>query len=101
MNPQAPASTTKSSNILSSFSVTNMRALLHTEVSPSMIHWFGMSFVVVILLWLVTYVTTKLNLKRTNCLSIQSYYNEIERKNDKFLYIIYNIIIHLFIMSYT
>jgi hypothetical protein len=32
---------------------------------------------------------------------IQSYYNEIERKNEKFLYIIYNIIIHLFIMSYT
>jgi hypothetical protein len=35
-----------------------------------------MAFVVVILLWLITYVTTKLNLNRTNCMSIQSYYDE-------------------------
>ena len=76
MDPQPPASTKNSLNILSNFSVNNMRAMLHTTVSPSMIHWFGMAFVVVILLWLITYVTTKLNLNRTNCLSIQSYYNE-------------------------
>ena len=77
--PQSSAASSPS--ILSKFSVTNMRALLHTSVSPSAIHWFGMSFVVVILLWLITYVTTKLNLKRTNCLSIQSYYNEPTKIN--------------------
>ena len=76
---QPPAASSPS--ILSNFSVTNMRALLHTSISPSAIHWFGMSFVVVILLWLITYVTTKLNLKRTNCLSIQSYYNEPTKIN--------------------
>jgi hypothetical protein len=71
-----PTSTTNSLNILSNFSVKNMRDVLHSNVSPTAIHWFGMTFVVVILLWLITYVTTKLNLNRTNCLSIQSYYNE-------------------------
>jgi hypothetical protein len=30
--------------------------------TPMAIHWFGMSFVVVVLLWLITYVTTKINL---------------------------------------
>ena len=74
--PPPQSSTASSPSILSNLSVTNMRALLHTSISPSAIHWFGMSFVVVILLWLITYVTTKLNLNRTNCLSIQSYYNE-------------------------
>jgi hypothetical protein len=76
MNPQSSAPKTNSLNILSNLSVKNMREMLHTTISPVAIHWFGMSFVVVILLWLITYVTTKLNLNRTNCLSIQSYYNE-------------------------
>ncbi len=71
-----PTPNTNSLNILSNFSAKNMREMLHSSVSPTAIHWFGMVFVVVILLWLITYVTTKLNLKRTNCLSIQSYYNE-------------------------
>ena len=74
MNPSTP--NTNSLNILSNFSVKNMRDMLHSSVSPTAIHWFGMTFVVVILLWLITYVTTKLNLNRTNCVSIQSYYNE-------------------------
>ena len=76
MNPSPPTSTTNSLNILSNFSVKNMRDLLHSDISPTAIHWFGMAFVVVILLWLITYVTTKLNLNRTNCMSIQSYYDE-------------------------
>ena len=71
-----PTTNTNSLNILSNFSAKNMRDMLHTSVSPTAIHWFGMAFVVVILLWLITYVTTKLNLQRTNCMSIQSYYNE-------------------------
>ena len=45
---------TKSLNILSNFSAKNMRDMLHTSVSPTAIHWFGMAFVVVILLWLIT-----------------------------------------------
>jgi hypothetical protein len=76
MSTSAPTNTTKSLNILSNFSAKNIRDMLHTNVSPTAIHWFGMAFVVVILLWLITYVTTKLNLKRTNCMSIESYYNE-------------------------
>ena len=74
MNPAS--SNTNSTNILSNLSAENMRKMLHTTLSPVAIHWFGMSFVVVILLWLITYVTTKLNLNKTNCNSIQSYYNE-------------------------
>ena len=47
MSQTGPQSSAASSpSILSNFSVKNMRALLHTSVSPSAIHWFGMSFVV-------------------------------------------------------
>ena len=35
--------------------------------SPVAIHWFGISFVIVILLWVITYITAKLNLDNTNC----------------------------------
>lgn len=35
--------------------------------SPVAIHWFGISFVIVILLWVITYITAKLNLETTNC----------------------------------
>ena len=35
--------------------------------SPVAIHWFGISFVIVILLWVITYITAKLNLDTTNC----------------------------------
>lgn len=35
--------------------------------SPVAIHWFGISFVIVILLWVITYITAKLNLDKTNC----------------------------------
>ena len=35
--------------------------------SPVAIHWFGISFIIVILLWVITYITAKLNLDNTNC----------------------------------
>jgi hypothetical protein len=35
--------------------------------SPVAIHWFGISFVIVILLWVITYITAKLNLEKVNC----------------------------------
>ena len=35
--------------------------------SPVAIHWFGISFVIVILLWVITYITAKLNLGSVNC----------------------------------
>ena len=35
--------------------------------SPVAIHWFGISFIIVILLWVITYITAKLNLDTTNC----------------------------------
>ena len=44
-----------------------IRKVLTSKVSPTAIHWFGMSFVIVVLLWLITYVTTKINLGKTNC----------------------------------
>ena len=44
-----------------------IRKVLTSRVSPTAIHWFGMSFVIVVLLWLITYVTTKINLGKTNC----------------------------------
>jgi hypothetical protein len=34
---------------------------------PVAIHWFGISFVIVILLWVITYITAKLNLDKVNC----------------------------------
>jgi|LauGreDrversion4_2_1035121.scaffolds.fasta_scaffold34524_1 hypothetical protein len=37
---------------------------------PVAIHWFGISFVIVILLWVITYITAKLNLDGTNCFVI-------------------------------
>jgi hypothetical protein len=44
-----------------------IRNVLTSQVSPTAIHWFGMSFVIVVILWLITYVTTKINLGKTNC----------------------------------
>jgi hypothetical protein len=38
--------------------------------SPVAIHWFGISFVIVILLWVITYITAKLNLDTSNCTTI-------------------------------
>ena len=40
--------------------------------SPVAIHWFGISFVIVILLWVITYITAKLNLDNTNCTTISN-----------------------------
>jgi hypothetical protein len=34
------------------------------------IHWFGISFVIVILLWVITYITAKLKLDSVNCTNI-------------------------------
>lgn len=44
-----------------------IRNVLTSQVTPNAIHWFGMSFVVVVILWLITYITTKINLGKTNC----------------------------------
>ena len=48
-----------------------IRNALTSQVTPMAIHWFGMAFVIVVLLWLITYVTTKINLGKTNCDVIQ------------------------------
>ena len=44
-----------------------IRKVLTSQVTPNAIHWFGMSFVIVVILWLITYVNTKINLGKTNC----------------------------------
>ena len=51
--------------IIKDLNVGNIR-----NPSPVAIHWFGISFVIVILLWVITYITAKLNLDNTNCTTI-------------------------------
>jgi len=48
-------------------STAAIRNALTSQVTPMAIHWFGMAFVIVVLLWLITYITTKINLEQTNC----------------------------------
>lgn len=72
----SPASSSSSSGLASS-AKENILALKEKlknfnlsdikNPSPVAIHWFGISFVIVILLWVITYITAKLNLDKTNC----------------------------------
>jgi hypothetical protein len=48
-------------------SLKNLKLSDIKNPSPVAIHWFGISFVIVILLWVITYITAKLNLDTTNC----------------------------------
>ena len=43
------------------------KSIRELQNSPVAIHWFGISFVIVILLWVITYITAKLNLDKVNC----------------------------------
>lgn len=45
----------------------NLKSATELVHSPVAIHWFGISFVIVILLWVITYITAKLNLDKVNC----------------------------------
>jgi len=54
-----------------------IRKVLTSQVTPNAIHWFGMSFVIVVILWLITYITTKINLGKTNCDIIQEVHKKI------------------------
>jgi hypothetical protein len=45
----------------------NLNSVKELQHSPVAIHWFGISFVIVILLWVITYITAKLNLDKVNC----------------------------------
>lgn len=45
----------------------NLNSVNELQNSPVAIHWFGISFVIVILLWVITYITAKLNLDKVNC----------------------------------
>lgn len=45
----------------------NLNSVKDIQHSPVAIHWFGLSFVIVILLWVITYITAKLNLDKVNC----------------------------------
>lgn len=49
------------------FKVENIKNIGESSVA---IHWFGISFVIVILLWVITYITAKLNLDSVNCAAI-------------------------------
>jgi hypothetical protein len=51
------------------FKVENIKNIGESSVA---IHWFGISFVIVILLWVITYITAKLNLDNTNCTIISN-----------------------------
>jgi hypothetical protein len=63
--PPGPPQPIKGINFLPSTAA--IRNALTSPVTPMAIHWFGMAFVIVVLLWLITYVTTKINLEQTNC----------------------------------
>ena len=45
----------------------DIKSVTNIKNSPVAIHWFGLSFVIVILLWVITYITAKLNLDKANC----------------------------------
>ena len=67
--PGPPTPTPGSGGININFlpSTAAIRSVLTSQVTPMAIHWFGMAFVIVVLLWLITYLTTKINLGKTNC----------------------------------
>ena len=58
-------------NIIKNLNVGDLK-----NPSPVAIHWFGISFVIVILLWVITYITAKLKLDSVNC-------NAISKDNPK------------------
>ena len=62
--PGPPAPTPGGGGININFlpSTAAIRSVLTSQVTPMAIHWFGMAFVIVVLLWLITYLTTKINL---------------------------------------
>lgn len=74
-----PQPSSFASTLLTTLSGKNIKSMLSSNVSPSTIHWFGMSFVVVVLLWLITYVTTKINLGTTNCGAIKYSFDELNK----------------------
>jgi hypothetical protein len=67
--PQPPVPPQPSGGVKINFlpSTAAIRNALTSQVTPMAIHWFGMAFVIVVLLWLITYITTKINLEQTNC----------------------------------
>ena len=67
--PQPPGPPQSSGGVKINFlpSTAAIRNALTSQVTPMAIHWFGMAFVIVVLLWLITYITTKINLEQTNC----------------------------------
>ena len=67
--PQPPGPPQPSGGFKINFlpSTAAIRNALTSQVTPMAIHWFGMAFVIVVLLWLITYITTKINLEQTNC----------------------------------
>jgi hypothetical protein len=77
MNPQQPTSFLGS--LITNLNGKNIRSMMNSNVSPSTIHWFGMSFVVVVLLWLITYITTKINLGNTNCGAIKYSFEQVNK----------------------
>ena len=65
-SPSPPSNTGGGMNM--SQATTKLKDFLKNPFeTPFAIHWFGMSFVIVVLLWFITYVTTKINLGKTNC----------------------------------
>ena len=71
--PQLPGPPQPNKGININFlpSTAAIRNALTSQVTPMAIHWFGMAFVIVVLLWLITYITTKINLEQTNCTIIK------------------------------
>lgn len=59
--------TQKLQEVKASLQNLKLSDIKNIQKSPVAIHWFGVSFVIVILLWVITYITAKLNLGSVNC----------------------------------
>ena len=63
----ATSVTDRASALVDAIKNFDPKSIGELQNSPVAIHWFGLSFVIVILLWVITYITAKLNLDKTNC----------------------------------
>ena len=65
--------------------LAQVKNLLRNPPSPLAIHWFGISILIVVLIWLITYISTKLNLGTLNCNTIAKVNNNVSLLNSSWI----------------
>jgi len=60
------------SKLSTSDAIKSLRNVMTNGPPTIAIHWFGLSVLAVILIWIMSYIITKLNLGQINCANIQS-----------------------------